>query len=76
MESNERLHASSEIGRHSSTSTNICVDGGMDGSLLKRKLIVNYLPQTYTEFELRNLFTSLGEIESVRIMKDSKVRQN
>jgi len=38
-----------------------------------RKLIVNYLPQMYTNLELRNLFASYGEIESVRIMKDSKV---
>lgn len=45
-----------------------------DGEITKRNLIVNYLPQTITDLELFNIFAPFGALESVRIMKDSKVK--
>lgn len=35
-------------------------------------LIVNYLPQTFTDRELFSMFVTIGPIESCRIMKDYK----
>lgn len=37
-------------------------------------LIINYLPQDMTERELFSLFTTMGPIESCKIMRDLKVR--
>lgn len=36
----------------------------------KTNLIVNYLPQTMTQEEIRSLFGSLGEIESCKLIRD------
>ena len=36
----------------------------------KTNLIVNYLPQTMTQEEIRSLFTSLGEVESCKLIRD------
>jgi hypothetical protein len=38
-----------------------------------RSLIINYLPQGFTEEQLRKMFEVYGAIHSVRIMKDVKV---
>lgn len=44
---------------------------GTNGSSETRtNLIVNYLPQTMTEDEIRSLFSSVGEIESVKLIRD------
>jgi len=43
-----------------------------DELLTKRNLIVNYLPQTFTDCELYNMFSPFGALDSVRIMKDVK----
>ncbi|XP_031621592.1 protein elav-like [Contarinia nasturtii] len=48
--------------------------GSLDGSLEnKTNLIVNYLPQTMTEEEIRSLFSSVGEVESVKLVRDKTV---
>jgi len=33
-------------------------------------LIVNYLPQTMSQDDLRTLFSSLGELESCKLIRD------
>ena len=33
-------------------------------------LIVNYLPQTMTQDEIRSLFSSIGEVESCKLIRD------
>ncbi len=33
-------------------------------------LIVNYLPQTMTQEEIRSLFSSIGEVESCKLIRD------
>ena len=43
---------------------------------MKRYLIVNYLPQNLTEKALYNLFAPLGPLESVKLMRDRKVRMD
>ncbi|XP_055388795.1 ELAV-like protein 2 isoform X2 [Condylostylus longicornis] len=44
------------------------VDGNQDDS--KTNLIVNYLPQTMTQEEMRSLFSSIGELESCKLVRD------
>lgn len=39
-----------------------------DGS--RTNLIVNYLPQTMTQEEIRSLFSSIGEVESCKLIRD------
>lgn len=41
--------------------------------ITKRNLIVNYLPQTFSDRQLFNLFVSYGPIDSVKIMRDATV---
>nr|NP_001298969.1 ELAV-like protein 1 [Papilio xuthus]BAM19862.1 RNA-binding protein [Papilio xuthus] len=36
----------------------------------KTNLIVNYLPQTMTQEEIRSLFSSVGEVESCKLIRD------
>lgn len=49
-------------------STNGSVDGNSDES--RTNLIVNYLPQTMTQEEMRSLFSSIGELESCKLVRD------
>lgn len=44
------------------------VDIGQEES--KTNLIVNYLPQTMTQEEMRSLFSSIGELESCKLIRD------
>lgn len=43
-----------------------------DTQIDKTKLIVNYIPQFATEDELAALFTQIGPLENIRIMRDYK----
>lgn len=36
----------------------------------KTNLIVNYLPQTMTQEEIRSLFSSIGDVESCKLIRD------
>ena len=44
-------------------------DSDMGGES-KTNLIVNYLPQTMTQEEIRSLFSSIGEVESCKLIRD------
>ena len=44
--------------------------GGSDDDGSKTNLIVNYLPQTMTQEEIRSLFSSIGEVESCKLIRD------
>jgi len=50
----------------------LTVSDSDDDDLLKKNLIVNYLPQSFNDLELYNVFTPFGPLESVRIMRDLK----
>ncbi|CAI2326262.1 unnamed protein product [Caenorhabditis sp. 36 PRJEB53466] len=42
----------------------------------KTNLIINYLPQGMTQEEVRSLFTSIGEIESCKLVRDKVTGQS
>ena len=45
----------------------------MSGAIMedsKTNLIVNYLPQTMTQDDIRSLFASIGELESCKLIRD------
>lgn len=42
----------------------------------KTNLIVNYLPQTMTQEEIRSLFSSVGEVESCKLIRDKVTGQS
>lgn len=44
--------------------------GNGNGEESKTNLIVNYLPQTMTQEEIRSLFSSIGEVESCKLIRD------
>ncbi|XP_053696219.1 sex-lethal homolog isoform X2 [Sabethes cyaneus] len=58
----------------SSSSTNLvsAFNSGSGGNYSGTNLIVNYLPQDMTERELYSLFSTMGAIESCRVMRDLK----
>lgn len=41
-----------------------------DDDTSRTNLIVNYLPQTMTQEEIRSLFSSIGEVESCKLIRD------
>ncbi|KPM06079.1 ELAV-like protein 1 [Sarcoptes scabiei] len=62
------LHEStSPINHNGSIHSNSSVHSLEDS---KTNLIVNYLPQTMTQEEIRNLFSSIGEVESCKLIRD------
>ncbi|XP_052897535.1 ELAV-like protein 3 isoform X1 [Anopheles moucheti] len=48
--------------------------GGQEDS--KTNLIVNYLPQQMTQEEIRSLFSSIGEVESCKLIRDKVTGQS
>jgi len=61
-------------GNHSPISTGTQMED-KDG-LSKTNLIVNYLPQTMTQEEIRSLFASIGEVESCKLIRDKPTAMN
>ncbi len=57
------------VGHMSSSSTSSLTGCNNSGT----NLIVNYLPQDMTDREFYSLFSTMGPIESSRIMRDFKV---
>lgn len=45
-------------------------NGGNGQDESKTNLIVNYLPQTMTQEEIRSLFSSIGDVESCKLIRD------
>lgn len=42
----------------------------MEDEEMRTNLIVNYLPQSMTQDELRSLFSSVGDVESAKLIRD------
>ncbi|KAF6019315.1 fne [Bugula neritina] len=42
----------------------------------KTNLIINYLPQTMSQEEIRSLFSSIGEVESCKLIRDKQTGQS
>ena len=53
-------------GTTSPASTESQTEDGMS----RTNLIVNYLPQTMTQEEIKALFSSIGEVESCKLIRD------
>jgi len=49
---------------------------GNDNNDSKTNLIVNYLPQTMTQDDIRSLFASIGELESCKLIRDKTTGQS
>ncbi|KAK2150879.1 hypothetical protein LSH36_384g02035 [Paralvinella palmiformis] len=54
--------------------TNMMPGSGQEES--KTNLIVNYLPQTMTQDDIRSLFASIGELESCKLIRDKATGQS
>ncbi|CAN8009942.1 unnamed protein product [Ixodes pacificus] len=52
------------------------VQTGTSAEDSKTNLIVNYLPQTMTQEEIRSLFSSIGEVESCKLIRDKVTGQS
>ncbi|XP_076463284.1 ELAV-like protein 1 isoform X3 [Babylonia areolata] len=50
--------------------------GLQDDGSSKTNLIVNYLPQTMSQDEIRSLFASIGELESCKLIRDKPTGQS
>lgn len=61
LQQNGTLHNSSQTGNMEDSKTN---------------LIVNYLPQTMTQEDIRSLFSSIGEVESCKLIRDKVTGQS
>ena len=49
---------------HNTVDTGTCPDDP------KTNLIVNYLPQSMTQDDIRSLFSSIGELDSCKLIRD------
>ncbi|CAG0888003.1 unnamed protein product, partial [Darwinula stevensoni] len=69
----------SQIGGGGASGSNSGGGGGgsnLTGEESKTNLIVNYLPQTMTQEEIRSLFSSIGEVESCKLIRDKVTGQS
>ena len=58
---------------NSSSSTGVVCSGGqiqLEEDESKTNLIVNYLPQNMSQDDIRSLFSSIGDIESCKLIRD------
>lgn len=55
---------------HNSNTNSHVSQGNNMNEESKTNLIVNYLPQTMTQEEIRSLFSSIGEVESCKLIRD------
>ncbi|XP_050530099.1 ELAV-like protein 3 isoform X5 [Daktulosphaira vitifoliae] len=60
----------------SSTNSHGSSQGNSLNEESKTNLIVNYLPQTMTQEEIRSLFSSIGEVESCKLIRDKVTGQS
>jgi protein sex-lethal len=61
------------IGHFPASSTSSLSGGNCNASNAGTNLIVNYLPQDMNERELHTVFSTMGPIESCRVLRDFKV---
>lgn len=62
-------HPSSPVNNHNGSLHSNSSVQSMDSDS-KTNLIVNYLPQTMTQEEIRSLFASIGDVESCKLIRD------
>ncbi|XP_063220354.1 ELAV-like protein 1 isoform X1 [Bacillus rossius redtenbacheri] len=67
---NGTLHTNSSTSSSNSHNSSSQTNAGGQQEESKTNLIVNYLPQTMTQEEIRSLFSSIGEVESCKLIRD------
>ncbi|KAL1130118.1 hypothetical protein AAG570_013057 [Ranatra chinensis] len=65
---NGSIHTNSTSSSSNSHNSSSQAGGNQEES--KTNLIVNYLPQTMTQEEIRSLFSSIGDVESCKLIRD------
>lgn len=70
---NKVLAAVQDLQKQNGESQNNASAASSESDSSRTNLIVNYLPQTMTEEEIRSLFSSVGEVESVKLVRDKNV---
>nr|ABO93208.1 Elav [Platynereis dumerilii] len=68
------MDTNSQTSQQNGGSNHSPVSPGAEDS--KTNLIVNYLPQTMTQEEIRSLFSSIGEVESCKLIRDKATDQS
>ena len=67
----------SNIDTHSiDDNTSLTDDDFNESEKARTNLIINYLPQTMTQDEIKDLFTSIGPIESCKLVRDKSTGQS
>jgi len=67
---NGTMHTNSSTTSSNSHNSSSQTNTGGQQEESKTNLIVNYLPQTMTQEEIRSLFSSIGEVESCKLIRD------
>ncbi|XP_063220362.1 ELAV-like protein 1 isoform X8 [Bacillus rossius redtenbacheri] len=73
---NGTLHTNSSTSSSNSHNSSSQTNAGGQQEESKTNLIVNYLPQTMTQEEIRSLFSSIGEVESCKLIRDKVTGQS
>lgn len=63
-------HAQQQLHQNGGTTSPASTESQGDDGCSKTNLIVNYLPQTMTQEEIKALFSSIGEVESCKLIRD------
>lgn len=71
---NGSIHNNSTSSSNNSHNSSSQAAGNQEES--KTNLIVNYLPQTMTQEEIRSLFSSIGDVESCKLIRDKVTGQS
>jgi len=64
------LHGGQLHQQNGGTTSPASTESQTDDGQSKTNLIVNYLPQTMTQEEIKALFSSIGEVESCKLIRD------
>ncbi|KAL4235517.1 ELAV-like protein 4 [Mactra antiquata] len=69
-------HGHGTLHQNGGTTSPASTESQTDDGCSKTNLIVNYLPQTMTQEEIKALFSSIGEVESCKLIRDKPTGQS
>lgn len=75
QQTNGNLHNNNNSTSNNSMDSPTSANSPQGSEDSKTNLIVNYLPQTMTQEEIRSLFSSVGEVESCKLIRDKVTGQ-
>lgn len=76
MSAFNRQHFNGECETHSIENGSFTDDESNLSDKTRTNLIINYLPQTMTQDEIKDLFSSIGSIESCKLVRDKTTGQS